>query len=80
MYNIMSQIGGNFYLGNKARGGGGGNARPRSMDINTISTHSTLNNTYVYGSGVGASNVFTRRANLRAMSSYRLCKLCYNTL
>jgi hypothetical protein len=51
----------------------GGNARPRSMDIIGNDVHSTLYNTFVYGSGVGATNLFTRSAQMRAMTKADQC-------
>ena len=51
----------------------GGNAKPRSMDVIGNDVHSTLNNMFVYGSGVGATNRFIRSAQMRAMTKAAQC-------
>ena len=68
---------GNFYFGKNGSSykkmGGGGNARPPSMDVTSYVGHTSLNNTFVYGSGIGAKNIFIRSAQKRALSRNTGC-------
>ena len=53
--------------------GGGGSARPPSMDVTSYVGHTSLDNTFVCGSGIGATNIFIRSAQKRALSQSMRC-------
>ena len=68
---------GHFYFGkagfSNKKHAGGSSARPPTMDMISNVAHSTIYNTFTYGSGVGARNLFIQSAQLRALPQRKRC-------